>query len=160
MDATTPPEPAEEPADAVAEVGAGWLGGPATAIPADRDGVVDADDPAPEPSAAGDEDLSGAEPPPDLRAPGPLPDIGLADGTVPWRALLAEATSSLADGGVEAAEVEARRIVEEATGHDGPALFAHLDDPAASAASPGSRCSTCSAAGVSGPSTSWSTSGC
>lgn len=59
----------------------------------------------------------------------PLDDYGIADdGTVPWRALLAEAVATLERGGVEGAEVDARRIVEEATGHDGAALLAHLDD--------------------------------
>lgn len=50
------------------------------------------------------------------------------DGTVAWRALLAEATGTLAAAGVETPEVDARRIVEEATGHDGAALTLHLDD--------------------------------
>jgi release factor glutamine methyltransferase len=78
------------------------------------------------------EDLSGAVPDPDPQPDVPVPDVdpGAGDGTVPWRALLAEAASTLAAGGVEGAELEARRIVEEATGHDGAALLAHLDDPA------------------------------
>ncbi len=50
------------------------------------------------------------------------------DGTVAWRALLAEATGTLAAAGIQGAAVDARRIVEEATGHDGAALLAHLDD--------------------------------
>lgn len=129
MDATTPPDPAEEPTDATVEEAAGWLGGPVAQVPADRDGVVEADDAAPEPAAPSDGDLSAAEPPPELRASGPMPDMG-ADGTVAWRALLAETTSTLARNQVDAAPVEARRIVEEAAGHDGSALLAHLDDPA------------------------------
>jgi release factor glutamine methyltransferase len=78
------------------------------------------------------EDLSGAVPDPDPQPDVPVPDVdpGAGDGTVPWRALLAEAASTLAAGGVEGAELEARRIVEEATGHDGAALLAHLDEPA------------------------------
>ncbi|HMJ75298.1 MAG TPA: peptide chain release factor N(5)-glutamine methyltransferase, partial [Iamia sp.] len=78
------------------------------------------------------EDLSAAVPEPDPQPDAPPPDVdpGAGDGTVPWRALLAEAVATLEHGGVEGAEVEARRIVEEATGHDGAALFAHLDDPA------------------------------
>ena len=41
------------------------------------------------------------------------PPAGAEEGTVPWRALLAEAAATLAAGGIEGAEVEARRIVEE-----------------------------------------------
>ncbi len=48
--------------------------------------------------------------------------------TVPWRALLAEAAGTLAAAGVENAEGDARRIAEEATGHEGAALHLHLDD--------------------------------
>ncbi|QYG94608.1 peptide chain release factor N(5)-glutamine methyltransferase [Iamia sp. SCSIO 61187] len=58
------------------------------------------------------------------------PPAGAEEATVPWRALLAEAVATLADGGVEGAEVEARRIVEEATGRDGADLLVHLDEPA------------------------------
>jgi release factor glutamine methyltransferase len=59
------------------------------------------------------------------------PPAGAEEATVPWRALLAEAAATLAAGGIESAEVEARRIVEEATGHEGTAaLMAHLDEPA------------------------------
>lgn len=39
-----------------------------------------------------------------------------------WRRLLAEATAELGDGG------DARRIVEEASGHEGAELVLHLDD--------------------------------
>ncbi|HEU5149260.1 MAG TPA: peptide chain release factor N(5)-glutamine methyltransferase [Iamia sp.] len=77
------------------------------------------------------EDLSGAVPAPDPQPDAPHPDIDPgSDGTVPWRALLAEAAATLAARGVENAEGDARRIVEEATGHDGAALHAHLDEPA------------------------------
>ncbi len=49
------------------------------------------------------------------------------DGTVAWRSLLAEATTAL-DGVVASPEVDARRIVEEASGHDGPDWFRALDE--------------------------------
>ncbi|HYI61336.1 MAG TPA: peptide chain release factor N(5)-glutamine methyltransferase [Acidimicrobiales bacterium] len=62
--------------------------------------------------------------------PAPLLDIGQGDGTVSWRALMGEAAGALVDAGIISAEVEARRIVEEASGWDGPALHLHLDDPA------------------------------
>jgi release factor glutamine methyltransferase len=57
------------------------------------------------------------------------------DGTVPWRALLAETTARLGgeDGrraGVAAPAQEARWIVEEASGLDGAELVLGLDDPA------------------------------
>lgn len=68
-----------------------------------------------------------AEPFPDV--PGRPVEIE-DDGTVPWRALMAEAARALADGGLESPEVDARRIVEEATGHDGADLLAHLDEAA------------------------------
>ena len=44
------------------------------------------------------------------------------DGTISWRDLLAEATARLARSGSETAEIDARRIVEEATGVE-PAGF-------------------------------------
>ncbi|MCX7621624.1 MAG: peptide chain release factor N(5)-glutamine methyltransferase [Acidimicrobiales bacterium] len=47
-----------------------------------------------------------------------------------WRALLAEATKRLADGGYPSAAVEARRIVEQASGFDGPDFVVGLDEPA------------------------------
>lgn len=75
------------------------------------------------------EDLTAATLPPDEVSTVPLPDIGASDGTVPWRALLAEAAAALADAGFSSAEVEARRMVEEAAGHEGSALLARLDDP-------------------------------
>jgi release factor glutamine methyltransferase len=56
--------------------------------------------------------------------------IGGSDGTVPWRALMEGTASAFAVHGILSAEAEARRILEEATGYDGAALFAHLDEPA------------------------------
>ncbi len=52
------------------------------------------------------------------------------DGTVAWRALMEEAAGALVDGGILSADVEARRIVEEASGWEGGELHLHLDDPA------------------------------
>lgn len=50
--------------------------------------------------------------------------------TTSWRELLAETAEVLRVAGLTGPEVDARRIVEEASGHDGGALFVHLDDPA------------------------------
>lgn len=50
--------------------------------------------------------------------------------TVPWRALLAETVGRLADGGVAAAEPEARWIVSVASGLEGVELVLGLDEPA------------------------------
>lgn len=52
------------------------------------------------------------------------------DGTVAWRALVEEAARALIDVGILSADVEARRIVEEASGWEGAELHLHLDDPA------------------------------
>lgn len=80
---------------------------------------------------AGDAEPVDVEPVADDGLPsGPLPDIGLGDGTVAWRQLQAEAVDALLAAGILSAEVEARRIVEEASGHEGAELHAHLDDPA------------------------------
>jgi release factor glutamine methyltransferase len=49
---------------------------------------------------------------------------------VPWRALLAETESRLARAGVERPEVDARWLVERASGHEGAALVLALDHPA------------------------------
>lgn len=57
-----------------------------------------------------------------------MPDPTDLAGTISWAELLAEATAALRAGGDAGAEVDARRIVEEAAGHDGAALHAHLDD--------------------------------
>lgn len=95
-----------------------------------HDGAAEGDHAWPEPTGPADGDLAAVVPPPDDFEPAPLPDIGLADGLVPWRALLAEAVATLAAGGSAQAEIDARRMVEEAAGHDGAALTAHLDDPA------------------------------
>lgn len=46
------------------------------------------------------------------------------------RQLLTETAARLDDGGVDAPEVSARRIVEEASGWDGADLALHLDEPA------------------------------
>lgn len=50
--------------------------------------------------------------------------------TVPWRAFLAEAERRLRDAGVESPDLEARRIVETASGYDGAELVLALDEPA------------------------------
>ena len=50
--------------------------------------------------------------------------------TVAWRIFLAEATARLRDAGVGSAEVDARRIVEQASGYEGAELFLGLDEPA------------------------------
>jgi release factor glutamine methyltransferase len=47
-----------------------------------------------------------------------------------WRALLAEATERLASSGFPSPAVDARRIVEQASGLDGPELVLGLDEPA------------------------------
>ncbi|QGG94589.1 peptide chain release factor N(5)-glutamine methyltransferase [Actinomarinicola tropica] len=52
------------------------------------------------------------------------------DGTVPWRVFLAEAERRLAAAGLPSPEVDARRIVERATGTHGAELVLVLDDPA------------------------------
>lgn len=57
------------------------------------------------------------------------PDLA-GDGTVRWRSLLAEAERRLTGRGVVAPAVDARRMVEEASGHRGAALFLALDEPA------------------------------
>lgn len=50
--------------------------------------------------------------------------------TVPWRDLLAGAASTLRAAGLANAAVDARRIVEEASGHEGAELQLRLADPA------------------------------
>jgi release factor glutamine methyltransferase len=59
-------------------------------------------------------------------------DPGAADleGTISWRELLAEATDALAGAGVEQPALEARWIVEEASGLEGAEWLLGLDDPA------------------------------
>lgn len=52
------------------------------------------------------------------------------DGTVSWRELWAETTGRLEGAGVAAASPEARWIVEQASGLDGPELVPGLDEPA------------------------------
>lgn len=54
----------------------------------------------------------------------------LPPGTVAWRALLAETEQRLARAGIEMAASDARRIVEQASGHDGAELFLGLDEAA------------------------------
>ncbi|MCU0267384.1 MAG: peptide chain release factor N(5)-glutamine methyltransferase [Acidimicrobiales bacterium] len=51
-------------------------------------------------------------------------------GTVTWRALLAEAERALARAGRPEAALDARRIVERASGYDGAELVLGLDEPA------------------------------
>lgn len=53
-----------------------------------------------------------------------------ADGTVPWRTFLAEAERRLAAAGLPSPEVDARRIVERASGSHGAELILALDEPA------------------------------
>lgn len=57
-------------------------------------------------------------------------DPAEAGDTVPWRAFVAEAERRLTDAGFGDPASDARRIVEEASGHEGASLFLHLDDPA------------------------------
>jgi len=52
------------------------------------------------------------------------------DGTVSWRALQAEAARRLADAGLGRPEVDARWIVEEASGFEGAEYVLGLDQPA------------------------------
>jgi len=52
------------------------------------------------------------------------------DGTVSWRALQAEAARRLADAGLGRPEVDARWIVEEASGFEGADYVLGLDQPA------------------------------
>lgn len=52
------------------------------------------------------------------------------DGTVAWRELWAETTERLERAGIDAASVEARWIVEEASGMEGTELVLGLDEPA------------------------------
>ena len=52
------------------------------------------------------------------------------DDGVPWRAFLAETERRLADAGLETAAHDARRLVEEASGHEGSDLYLGLDEPA------------------------------
>jgi len=64
---------------------------------------------------------------------GPTPDTGGPDGlegTVAWRALQAEAEHRLASAGFPGSALEARRLVEEATGLTGAELITGLDRPA------------------------------
>jgi release factor glutamine methyltransferase len=52
------------------------------------------------------------------------------DATVPWASLLAETERRLSAAGLPAAGVEARRIVEEASGYGAAELVVALDEPA------------------------------
>ncbi len=58
------------------------------------------------------------------------PDQSGLDDTVPWRFFLAEAVQRLQVAGIESPEVDATRIVEEATGYEGSELHLRLDEPA------------------------------
>ncbi len=51
-------------------------------------------------------------------------------GTVSWRELLAETAGRLGESGIDAADQEARWIVEVVTGHSGAELVLALDEPA------------------------------
>ena len=53
-----------------------------------------------------------------------------ADATIEWRALLDEATARLAAVGLPSPEVDARRLVEQASGAQGSELVLVLDTPA------------------------------
>lgn len=83
------------------------------------------------PSADDEQPAGAGDVPPvgDVR-PRDLPDIGLDDGTVAWGPLLDEAIRTLERIGVDDPVREAHLIAGEATGHDGAALVAHLDEPA------------------------------
>lgn len=52
------------------------------------------------------------------------------DGTVLWRELRSEAADRLRRAGVESCDIEARRLVEEAAGLEGPEYASGLDRPA------------------------------
>ena len=52
------------------------------------------------------------------------------DGTVSWRELLDETETRLADAGLERPELDARRLIEAATGRAGAELVLALDQPA------------------------------
>lgn len=52
------------------------------------------------------------------------------EGTLTWRALLAEATERCATAGMTSPGVDARRIVERASGMEGAELVLGLDEPA------------------------------
>jgi release factor glutamine methyltransferase len=53
----------------------------------------------------------------------------VSPGPATWRALLREAVDRLTEAGVRSPLSDARRIVEEASGWDGPDHALHLDDP-------------------------------
>lgn len=57
-------------------------------------------------------------------------DTNDLDGTITWRALLSESEARLSAAGIADAATSARRIVEEASGFEGPALALGLDEPA------------------------------
>lgn len=61
---------------------------------------------------------------------GPPADGPDLEGTISWRELLAEATEALAAAGVEQPAMEARWVVEEASGLEGAEWVLGLDDPA------------------------------
>ncbi len=52
------------------------------------------------------------------------------EGTVSWRALLEETAQRLGAAGIESADIDARRIVERASGHEGADFHRALDQPA------------------------------
>jgi release factor glutamine methyltransferase len=52
------------------------------------------------------------------------------DGTVTWREIYAEAVDRLAASGADSAEIDVRRMLEEATGAEGSEWLAVLDDKA------------------------------
>lgn len=56
------------------------------------------------------------------------PDGGGVDGGVPWRRLVTEAEGRLKAAGFDSAEIDARRIVEQASGNQGAAFFSGLDE--------------------------------
>jgi release factor glutamine methyltransferase len=60
----------------------------------------------------------------------PPPAEGQDEGTVSWRELLAGAERSLAQAGLESPAVDARWIVQRASGHEGAELTIGLDEPA------------------------------
>lgn len=58
----------------------------------------------------------------------PIEPEAPTDGTVTWRELLDEAVSRLRRSGSPSPDIDARRIVEEASGHEGASLLLGLDE--------------------------------
>lgn len=119
------PDGAAEPAERSGREGPGGPVDHGPAAGADVAGGVDVAGGA----VTGSSEVFVAEPPWEELEP-VRSDVGLDDGTVSWRALMDEVADALIASGILSAEVEARRMVEEVTGHEGAELHLHLDDPA------------------------------